>query len=488
MDESTPLLVEAVDGQRHDDAENDGPLRTEHDLPANDAANWSLSFKWCIVGLLALSAFTVTFGCLSVAPIATHIVDELDGEDENKSSAVLLVTIWELGEAVGPLLIAPLSEMYGRRPLFHAANTVFIVTTMLASFSRSSTELLMMRALTGMAVASAVLNPAVVGDIFAPEQRGAALSCIMFAPLLASSVGVAFSSVLAAKFGWRSVLWLSAGLTGVCEFCFMTWFPETYPGRARQAAKPLRYEGPPEMMHNATYKKASAESISLWTTIKRPFAVFINSGVLAALSLFGAVVFCYFYVISVTLPIILEDVYEFPPSMTGTAFLPNGVGTCIGVVICNLSLDRIYTKLKRKNNGFGLPEFRLPLTIVGVLSMPPAIALYGWCAELQLPLGLFLFSTAWMRVSMALASIPLYSYVVDAYGLYSASALTGVIVVRCLAGAFFPLATSGMIDVLGYGMGFTVLGIITMAVGVIPMLVLRYGSRWRQRSKYTNTM
>lgn len=50
-----------------------------------------------------------TFTCIGVVPVAGRIVMDLEGR-ESKSSSVLLVTIWELGEAAGPLIIAPLSE------------------------------------------------------------------------------------------------------------------------------------------------------------------------------------------------------------------------------------------------------------------------------------------------------------------------------------------------------------------------------------------
>lgn len=178
---------------------------------------------------------------------------------------------------------------------------------------------------------------------------------------------------------------------------------------------------------------------------------------------------------------------SFLPIRTSPANASPGLGSLIGVGICNLSLDRIYIKLRAASNGVGLPEYRLPLTIIGSLTLPPAVALYGWSAELQLPLALFILSVVWIRVSMTLAFLPLISYVVDACGQYSASALTGIIVTRCLAGAFLPLGTTALTERLGYGWGFTMLAAFSMTVGLIPVLLLRYGARWRQCSKYTIT-
>ena len=164
-----------------------------------------------------------------------------------------------------------------------------------------------------------------------------------------------------------------------------------------------------------------------------------------------------------------------------------GVGSTIGVVICRQYLDRTYIKLSTANNGVGHPEHRLPLSIAAGFCMPPALMLCGWCAELKLPLPLLLLCLVWLRVCLVLCMVPVMSYIVDACGIYAASALTGVITIRCLAGVFFPLATAHLIDCIGYGWGYTSLGLLGLAVAVIPALVLRYGSYWRQHSKYTRT-
>lgn len=147
-------------------------------------------------------------------------------------------------------------------------------------------------------------------------------------------------------------------------------------------------------------------------------------------------------------------------------------------------LDKIYMKLGAGKRG-GLPEHRLPLSIIGALTLPPAVLLYGWCAEYRLPLPLLLFSATWIRLSMMLAFSPLTSYVVDAFGVYSASALAGLVTFRCLAGAFLPLTITQITENFGYGWGFTLLGVFGMGLALIPVLVIRYGYHWRQRSSYT---
>ena len=163
----------------------------------------------------------------------------------------------------------------------------------------------------------------------------------------------------------------------------------------------------------------------------------------------------------------------------------SGVGSVFSVFVCNRHLDKIYIKMRDENKGVGLPEFRLPVAIIGALTMPLVIASYGWIAELRLGLHWQLLSVALIGTTMMLAMIPLMAYIVDAFGLFSASAATGLIVTRCLTSTFLPLATVPLVDRFGYGWAFTAFAALSLALAPIPMVMYRYGARWRRFSKYS---
>ncbi|UNI15101.1 hypothetical protein JDV02_001669 [Purpureocillium takamizusanense] len=444
--ETTPLRIErreSVDGLPQPDAY---AAAFDPDGDPDDPTQWPEAYKWAMVAVLALMPFTVTFTCISIVPVASRIVQDLDGRDHDydhltssKSAGVLLVTIWELGEAAGPLLIAPLSEALGRAPLLHGTNALFVLATLLAALPRTTSSLVAARTLTGATVSSNVLYPPIVGDVFPPEQRGRALSVFVFATLLGGTLGPAFGGVAAETTttmfgggdGWRVKLWASLALATLCEVLALAFFRET---KMERPAPQFRI------------------SSVMW-----PFAVLFGLGVLASLAVFGSVIYSYF---------------------------TSCIGSLIGIAICSLSLDRIYERLKAKNAGVGLPEYRLPMAVVGALTLPPGIALYGWCAEYALPLWLLYVSVVWIRMALMLAFLPLMAYVVDAYSVYSASAMTGVIVTWCLAGAFLPLATVLVIERLGYGAGFATLSGLCLVLGFIPAVIMRCGSRRRQLAAY----
>ncbi|VUC27947.1 unnamed protein product [Clonostachys rosea] len=460
--------------------------------PISDTDNpqeWPLSYKRGIVALLAGSAFTVTFNSMSVIPVANQIAEDIGNVDGSKLVSALPVTIWELGEATGCVLIAPLSEIFGRYRVINICNAIFILVTIIGAISTSMEQFIISRALAGMVVTSNVLNPAIIGDIFPPEHRGTALSIVQFAPVLGGTIGAAASGAISELLGWRFVLGTSILLASVCQLGFLICYRETYqPIILRQSQAALNEKLARRSSYDSLEGMSCLEpgSTSIVESLLRPASVIGDSGVLAAVSVFGSVLFAHYCVQNVTLPPILEDTYGMSPAEAGTAFLANGAGSIIGIVICKFTIDRVYHRLRTANKGVGLPEHRLPMAIVAALMMPIALALYGLCAEYRLPLGFFLVSVAWTRLSIVLGLVPLMAYAVDACSLYSASAATGIVVLRCIAGACLPLLTVQMVECVGYGSSYVLLSAISLGLGLIPVLIMRFGPHWRQRSRYTS--
>ncbi|CAK7568696.1 MAG: hypothetical protein SEPTF4163_006696 [Sporothrix epigloea] len=563
--ETQPLLAEAIYGispapetvaaitaspsplppsLRHENARR---AVTKDDLLAfaddsENPKNWPATFRWMIVCLLAFMAFTVTFTCISVVPFAGRIVDDLDGRERSHSSesgvglaSALLVTIWELGEAAGPLAIAPLSETatWGRARVLLAASALFALATALTAVAPTTTLFIAARGLTGVAVATNVLNPAIIGDMFPPDQRGAAMSLVQLAPLIGGATGPAIGGALADTWGWRSVLWLSTGLSVACSFLVWTTFQETYAPAILSAGRHQRQDardGLPDpqtkqttetlvsslpstsSLSSSTNEPSDTEPLALgsppaiatspsssglrhiWEAVLRPATLLANSFVLAMLALYGAVIFSQFYVMSVSLPDILENRYGLSSAATGTMFLVFSTGAVVSVIICNRCLDPTYRYLTRTRGQLspldgvtriGQPEFKLPLSTACGLLVPLSIAAYGWSAELVLPLPCLLLAEGMLGATMTLTFIPLAAYVVDAFGLYAASAMTCVMITRCLCGTFLPLTVAPLVAALGYGWGFTVLAGVCLIGTPVPFVVYIYGERWRQLSKYT---
>ena len=364
---------------------------------------------------------------------------------------------------------------------------MFIASTVLSACCQSTNLFVGARFLTGLSVASNVLSPAIVGDIYLPEHRGSAMSLVMLAPLFGGTVGPVAAGAIAESFGWRPVIWLSAALAIACEVVFLCCFRETYSVvilRRRAAALQCETGNTNFRTKFDIDNDQEASQDNFWTSIARPFRVLYGSYVLQAISVYGSLTYTYFYIMSTTLPDILEDIYYLSPSSVGLCFIAFSVGDVIAVVICNRYLDRIYVRLRDKHEGIDQPEYRLPLVIFGSLTIPIAVAAYGWVPYFQLPLPFMLIACSLLGATMMFGFLPVTSYVVDALGPYSASGMTAMIVIRCLAGTFFPLSVEPLVEKIDYGWAFTVLASISVALAPIPILIFRYGHTWRSRSPY----
>lgn len=157
----------------------------------------------------------------------------------------------------------------------------------------------------------------------------------------------------------------------------------------------------------------------------------------------------------------------------------------LGIICQSVFVDRIYVKLQARHGGKTYHEGRLPLVVTGAFFMPLAVALFGYSAGLHWPVWFLLIFVALLGFDIVCSIVPMLTYVTDTFGLYSASALTAVLVTRCLAGTFLPLATAPLTDKLGYGPGFLVLAAACLLLAPVPALVMRYGPQWRQFSKYS---
>jgi multidrug resistance protein len=121
----------------------------------------------------------------------------------------LYVSVYILGYSFGPLLIAPLSEIYGRTYIYHGSNILFVIFTIACAVSKSSGQLIAFRLLAGMVGSTPLtIGGGTNADMFRVEERGAAMAIWSVGPLLGPVVGPIAGSYLGNSAGWRWDFWL----------------------------------------------------------------------------------------------------------------------------------------------------------------------------------------------------------------------------------------------------------------------------------------
>ena len=138
--------------------------------------------------VLSATGFNRIMVSTIMAPAISTIAQELD---MNSAESVMALSIYLLATAFGPLIIGPLSEVYGRAPILHASNVWLLVWNIVCGFAKNKETLIAARFLAGFG-ASAIyaLAGGVLGDIWRPEQRGKSLGIYLLIPLLGAAVGM----------------------------------------------------------------------------------------------------------------------------------------------------------------------------------------------------------------------------------------------------------------------------------------------------------
>jgi predicted MFS family arabinose efflux permease len=133
------------------------------------------------------------------------------------STAGLLVMVYSLAAGVAAFFSGTLSDHYGRRPFLLAGAAIFAVASGAASQSRTFIELLLARALTGLAAGTlSTCSITFAADWFAYKVRGRAIGLVSSAYFAAPILGVPIAAQIADRFGWPRAFLFFAGLAVVC--------------------------------------------------------------------------------------------------------------------------------------------------------------------------------------------------------------------------------------------------------------------------------
>jgi MFS family permease len=106
--------------------------------------------------------------------------------------ASLTVSIYLLGFVIGPLFVSPLSEVYGRLPVYHIGNVIYLAFTIGCALSKNTAQFLVFRFISGCAASIPnTIGGGTVADIYPANERGKALALFALGPLL-GPVGIFF--------------------------------------------------------------------------------------------------------------------------------------------------------------------------------------------------------------------------------------------------------------------------------------------------------
>lgn len=207
--------------------DDDGHL-TFDEGDVENPLNWTTLRRAYITICTVFLVINATFASASTSGCLESIEQHFGVSSE---AAGLTVTLFLLGYCAGPLLFAPLSEFYGRRPIFYTTFSLYIAFNFLGAFAPNFGALLVGRFLTGTFVSAPLsIGPGVLADLWRPLERGNAMAgfalMVWVGPALAPVIS-GFLQLTKGIEGWRWSFYVLLLLGGFSEI-FMFTIPETF--------------------------------------------------------------------------------------------------------------------------------------------------------------------------------------------------------------------------------------------------------------------
>ncbi|WP_421724156.1 multidrug effflux MFS transporter [Bauldia sp.] len=163
--------------------------------------------------------------------------------DTNQAMIQLVLSGYLFATAFGQLVLGPLSDRFGRRPVLLAGLGVFIAASVLAAAAQSITVLVVARIFQGFGgCVGIVLGRAIIRDRFERDEAASMIGYVTMGFAIAPMVGPFIGGLLNDNIGWRSVFVLQTGLAVAVALAAYALLPETHtPARETEARPTLRH-------------------------------------------------------------------------------------------------------------------------------------------------------------------------------------------------------------------------------------------------------
>ncbi|KAL9118671.1 MAG: hypothetical protein Q9187_004784 [Circinaria calcarea] len=448
--------------------------------------NWPLSKKLATSVLYSLTSWGSGWASAAYSSANSKVADEFYVSPE---IALIGTSLLLLGWGFGPLLWAPLSEVYGRKwPVL-----IPFLISMVMSFGTASAKdiqtVLITRFFTGFFGAAPITcTGGVFVDIWDPSQRGNAIVgytlAVCSSPALAPVVG---GAIIYSGTSWRWTEYTTAILQASVLLLDLIFIQESYVPRllVSKARKLRKSTG-----NWALHAKWEENDISIRElAIKfglRPFQILITP-ICLFVTIYTSFIYGVFYASLASFPIIFKETRGWNELVGSLPFLAVLIGIMLGAALSLLN-QRSYNVAYRANDCKAIPEARLPPMMIASVVLAAGLFLLAWTSSPRIPWIATVIGVCMVGFGFYTIFTSAVNYLIDTFQRWGASALAANTFVRSVFAVIFPLIVPPLYHGLGNGWASSVFAIFAVLNIPIPFVFWFYGRRIRAIGKYSSTM
>ncbi|KAF3482283.1 member of major facilitator superfamily multidrug-resistance protein [Arthroderma uncinatum] len=192
----------------------------------NDPLNWPVWRR--DLALLCLGFYCMLGG--GMTPILAAAYNEVSVEYGISFHKVALTTgLYMLGLGLGSVVMSPTAILYGKRPVYIAGATMFILSAVWCALSPTYISLVIARIFQGLAVSPVECLPsATIAEIYFLHERAYRVGIYTLLLLGGKNLIPLVSAAITNSLGWRWIFWIVAITTGFGAILVFFFVPETF--------------------------------------------------------------------------------------------------------------------------------------------------------------------------------------------------------------------------------------------------------------------
>jgi DHA1 family bicyclomycin/chloramphenicol resistance-like MFS transporter len=144
------------------------------------------------------------------------------------SIAQMTVSLYMVGLAFSQLIMGPLSDRFGRRPVLLAGLSIMVAAGVGSIFSETLPQLIAARFFQALGGATGmVMSRAIIRDLYPRERVGAMISLVIAVMMIAQMLSPLAGGLLETGVGWRAILYVVTIASLIVTLCIAWLLPET---------------------------------------------------------------------------------------------------------------------------------------------------------------------------------------------------------------------------------------------------------------------
>src|ERR1700737_1633485 len=144
------------------------------------------------------------------------------------SIAQMTVSLYMVGIACSQIIMGPLSDRFGRRPVLLAGLGLMVAASAACIFAETLPQLIAARFLQALGGATGmVVSRAIIRDLYSRERIGAMISLVIAVMMIAQMLSPLTGGLLETAFGWRAIFYVITAASLVVAVAIASALPET---------------------------------------------------------------------------------------------------------------------------------------------------------------------------------------------------------------------------------------------------------------------